>query len=266
MGASGVESSGRVFMDTQACVSPGESSNSEESVSFVMWPPYPLYRDLGLPALLSAVTPSPVPERPAGPLGPESDLIDGVRAGDPEAMAVLYERYRELGLRFVRGLMSGVQEAEDVFHEAFAKAVGAVRNGYGPTDVFGAYLNACIRSVAATFWMKSGRERPAPDEDLDPGPVEDPRLETALSLVEHDRVAAAMRSLPERWRIVLWHAEVQGLRPREIAPLMGIGANAVSALLLRARAGLRAAYEQQTPAGRPPAQEPETPTQKEARE
>lgn len=60
-----------------------------------------------------------------------------------------------------------------------------------------------------------------------------------------------MRTLPERWRIVLWHAEVQGLPPRDIAPLMGIGANAVSALLLRARAGLRAAYEQQTLAGRP---------------
>jgi RNA polymerase sigma factor (sigma-70 family) len=186
------------------------------------------------------------PERPRGPLGAESDLIDGVRAGDPEAMAVLYERHREPGLRFIRGLMSGVQEAEDVFHEGFTKAVAAIRNGYGPTDVFGAYLNTSIRSVAATFWMKNGREQPVPDEDLDPGPVEDPRLETALSLFEHEKVAAAMRSLPERWRIVLWHAEVLGEPPRDIAPLLGIGANAVSALLIRARAGLRAAYEQQS--------------------
>ncbi|MDP9904665.1 RNA polymerase sigma factor [Arthrobacter bambusae] len=204
---------------------------------------------VGGPSLVSgggAADVSPVPPAPEGPLGAESELIGGVRAGDPEATAVLYERYREPGLRFVRGLMSGVQEAEDVFHEGFVKAVGAIRNGHGPTDVFGAYLNTSIRSAASTFWMKRGREQPVPDEELDPGPVEDPGLEAALSLFEHEKVAAAMRSLPERWRIVLWHAEVLGVPPRDIAPMLGVGANAVSALLLRARAGLRAAYERQS--------------------
>jgi RNA polymerase sigma factor (sigma-70 family) len=196
-------------------------------------------------------------------LGPESDLIDGVRVGDQEAMPVLYERYQEPGLKFIRGLMSGVQEAEDVFHDAFAKAVGAIRSGYGPTDVFGAYLNTSIRSVAATFWRKNGREQPVPDEDLDPGPVEDPGLEAVLSLFEHERVAAAMRSLPERWRIVLWHAEVLGEPPRDIAPLMGVGANAVSALLIRARAGLRAAYEQLDAAGPPATRQPRGPLMEE---
>jgi RNA polymerase sigma factor (sigma-70 family) len=184
-----------------------------------------------------------IPVPPA--LGPESDLIDGVRAGDAESMAVLYERYREPGLRFIRALMSSAQESEDVLHDGFAKAVGAIRNGYGPTDVFGPYLNAAIRSVAMTFWTKRGREQPAPDEDLDPGPVDDKGLETVLSVFEHEHVAAAMRSLPERWRKVLWYAEVMGEKPRDIAPILGIEPNAVSALLIRARAGLRTAYEQQ---------------------
>ena len=178
-------------------------------------------------------------------LGSESELIGRVRAGDPEAMAVLYERYRDSGLRFTRSLMAGAQDAEDVFHDGFTKTVGAIRNGHGPTDVFGPYLNTSIRSVAMTFWKKSGRERPAPEKDLDPGPVEDPGLETVLSVSEHERVAAAMRSLPERWRTVLWHAEILGKRPREIAPVLGIEANAVSALLIRARTGLRAAYGHQ---------------------
>ncbi|MDQ0031079.1 RNA polymerase sigma factor [Arthrobacter bambusae] len=193
-------------------------------------------------------------------MGPESGLIDAVRAGEPGSMAVLYERYRESGLRFISSLMSGSQEAEDVFHEAFAKAVVAIRNGRGPTDVFGAYLNTSIRSVTATFWMKQKREQPVTDDDLDPGSFEDPGLETALSLFEHEQIVVAMRSLPERWRVVLWHAEVLGEPPRDIAPLMGIGANAVSALLIRARAGLRAAYEQQTRDGQPgpPEHEPLT--------
>ncbi|MHC6222684.1 RNA polymerase sigma factor [Arthrobacter sp. MMS24-S77] len=179
----------------------------------------------------------------------EPDLLARVRAGDPEAMAVLYERYREPGLRFASGLMGGVQDAEDVLHDAFAKVVRAIQNGNGPTDVFGAYLFTSIRSAANTFWKKHGTERPAPVEDLVREVFDDPGLESALSLHERKQIAVAMRSLPRRWRLVLWYAEVLEEKPRDIAPLMGIGANAVSALLIRARAGLRAAYEHQTTTG-----------------
>jgi RNA polymerase sigma factor (sigma-70 family) len=185
-------------------------------------------------------------EPTGGTRGDEPDLIAGVRAGDAESMAVLYERYREPGLRFIRGLMSGAQESEDVLHDAFAKAVGAIRNGYGPKDVFGPYLSTAIRSVAMTFWNKRVREQPAPDEDLDPGPVADHGLERVLTVFEQEHVAAAMRSLPKRWRTVLWYAEVMGEKPRNIAPILGLEPNAVSALLIRAKAGLRTAYEQQS--------------------
>jgi RNA polymerase sigma factor (sigma-70 family) len=181
-----------------------------------------------------------------GAWGPESDLISGVRAGDPAAMAVLYDRHRGQGLRFARALLSGPQDAEDVLHEAFAKAVSAIKNGYGPTGAFGPYFSACIRSVTNSLWKKQARERPAADEDLDPGSAEDPGLENAPPLFEFEDVAVAMQALPARWRTVLWHAEVMGEPPRNIAPILGIEPNAVSALLIRARAGLRAAYELQS--------------------
>ena len=41
---------------------------------------------------------------------------------------------------------------------------------------------------------------------------------------------------------VLWHAEVEREPPRRIAPVLGMEPGAVSALLLRARKGLREAY------------------------
>jgi hypothetical protein len=49
---------------------------------------------------------------------------------------------------------------------------------------------------------------------------------------------------------------VMGEPPRNIAPLMGIEANAVSALLIRARKGLRAAYEAQALHTSEPSAEP----------
>jgi hypothetical protein len=54
--------------------------------------------------------------------------------------------------------------------------------------------------------------------------------------------AAAFASLPERWRTVLWHTEVEEETPAEIAPLLGMRPNGVAALAYRAREGLRQAY------------------------
>jgi RNA polymerase sigma factor (sigma-70 family) len=162
-------------------------------------------------------------------------------------MAVLYERHRQEALRFAMSLMSRRQDAEDVVHEAFVKIVSAIKRGYGPADNFGAYLNTSLRSAAASLWTKEGRERPALMQELEPGPFDDPALDRVLSVFEQEDVAEAMRALPERWRTVLWHAEVMGEPPRNIAPMLGIEPNAVSALLIRARAGLRAAYNSRMP-------------------
>lgn len=176
----------------------------------------------------------------------EAHLIVAVRSGEPAAMAQLYERHRVQGLQFARSLLNSSEDAEDVLHEAFTKSVSAIRNGFGPTDTFGPYLSTCVRSAANTLWTKRAQESPSCLAHLEAEAVEDPALETILSVFEHGNIAAAMRSLPERWRTVLWHAEVMGEPPRNIAPLLGIEPNAVSALLIRARAGLRAAYELQS--------------------
>lgn len=176
----------------------------------------------------------------------EAHLIVGVRSGEPAAMAQLYERHRAPGLQFARSLLNSLEDAEDVLHEAFTKSVSAIRNGYGPTDTFGPYLSTCVRSAANSLWTKRAQESPSCLDHLDAEAIEDPALETILSVFEHENIAAAMRSLPDRWRTVLWHAEVMGEPPRNIAPLLGIEPNAVSALLIRARAGLRAAYELQS--------------------
>jgi hypothetical protein len=57
--------------------------------------------------------------------------------------------------------------------------------------------------------------------------------------------AQAFAALPERWQAVLWHTEVEGEKPAQVAPLLGLTPNGVSALAYRAREGLRQAYLQQ---------------------
>jgi hypothetical protein len=61
---------------------------------------------------------------------------------------------------------------------------------------------------------------------------------------EQGAAAAAFASLPERWQLVLWHLDVESQKPADIAPLLGMSPNSVSALAYRAREGLRQAYLQ----------------------
>ncbi|MEJ7706929.1 MAG: hypothetical protein WKF82_06355 [Nocardioidaceae bacterium] len=63
-------------------------------------------------------------------------------------------------------------------------------------------------------------------------------------LFENTAAAKAFASLPERWQLVLWHLEVERQKPADVAPLLGLTANSVSALAYRAREGLRQAYLQ----------------------
>lgn len=88
------------------------------------------------------------------------------------------------------------------------------------------------------------RDRPAPQraQIQDTGGADGAALENYLDPDGHERLAAAMASLPAPWRTVLWCAEVLGETPLTIATAQGIEPSAVSILLLQAKAGLRAAY------------------------
>ena len=69
-----------------------------------------------------------------------------------------------------------------------------------------------------------------------------PFTDTAVAGFEGGAAAKAFASLPERWQLVLWHLEVENQKPADIAPLLGMSANSVSALAYRAREGLRQAF------------------------
>lgn len=172
----------------------------------------------------------------------EHALITAARDGDPNALDLLYRRHRDSALRYAWSLAGNTQDAEDIVHSAFTKTINALANGCGPHENFPAYLCTAIKSVAAGVWTKSSREFPVHPLQLETArdPLLTQRREEPTEA--HARVASALKSLPVRWQTVLWYAEVLQEPPRRIGPLMGIKPNAASALLWRAKAGLRRAY------------------------
>jgi hypothetical protein len=79
-------------------------------------------------------------------------------------------------------------------------------------------------------------------DDLTPFDPGVPFHDTVLEGFENAAAARAFASLPERWQMVLWHTSVEGQKPADVAPLLGMSANSVAALAYRAREGLRQAF------------------------
>jgi RNA polymerase sigma factor (sigma-70 family) len=183
-------------------------------------------------------------EEPATTGTGDAALISRVRDGDVSAYATLYERHVTAARGLARHLTGGsdAAAAEDAVQDAFAKVLGVLRRGAGPDTGFRPYLLTAVRRSVYDRRRADRRvHRTDRIEEFDEGvPFEDP----ALAELERSMIVQAYRSLPGRWQEVLWHTEVEGAKPADIAPLLGLTANGAAALAYRAREGLRQAYLQ----------------------
>jgi RNA polymerase sigma factor (sigma-70 family) len=177
---------------------------------------------------------------PQGDLS-DAELISAVRGGDVSAYGDLFARHREAATRLARQLVS-TSDADDLVSEAFAKVLNVLLAGGGPDVAFRAYLLTAVRRLHVDKIRATNRAMPT--DDLTPYDQGEPFNDTVLAGFEGGAAARAYASLPERWQLVLWHLEVEGQKPAEVAPLLGMTPNSVSALAYRAREGLRQAYLQ----------------------
>jgi RNA polymerase sigma factor (sigma-70 family) len=173
----------------------------------------------------------------------DAALINAVRLGDTAAFGVLYERHLSAARRAATGIAANPVERDDLVAEAFTKVLRVLRAGGGPVDIFRPYLLTTVRNSMLN-WRR---------QDSSMSLVADVP-ETTRNITEMDPVgarmhgkvaAAAFARLPERWRLVLWHTEIEGNSPAQTAPLLGLTPNGVAALAYRAREGLRQAYLEQ---------------------
>src|SRR4051794_19052924 len=169
----------------------------------------------------------------------DAELISRVRGGDVAAYGELFTRHKEAANRLSRQLVRG-PDSDDLVAEAFAKVLSVLQGGGGPDVAFRAYLLTAVRRLHVD--RVRGAQRLQTTDDLTPFDPGVPFTDTAVAGFESGAAAKAFASLPERWQLVLWHLEVEGQKPADIAPLLGMTANSVSALAYRAREGLRQAF------------------------
>ncbi|WP_410639372.1 sigma-70 family RNA polymerase sigma factor [Amycolatopsis sp. lyj-346] len=178
----------------------------------------------------------------------DAELIAEVRSGKIASYGTLYERHTGAARNLARQLARSSSEADDLVSEAFAKVLDTLRGGKGPDTAFRAYLLTALRHTAYDRTRKERRVDLNEDMTEVGGAAAEaltvPFSDTAVAGLERTMAAKAFARLPERWQAVLWHTEIEQQSPAEVAPLLGLTANGVSALAYRAREGLRQAYLQ----------------------
>lgn len=178
----------------------------------------------------------------------DAELIDSVRTGKIAAYGTLYERHASAAYNLARQLTRSGAEADDLVSEAFAKVLDTLRAGKGPDTAFRAYLLTALRHTAYDKTRKDKRIDLTEDMTDAGGALGEALTvqfsDTAVAGLERTLAAKAFAMLPERWQAVLWHTEIEQQSPADVAPLLGLTANGVSALAYRAREGLRQAYLQ----------------------
>jgi RNA polymerase sigma factor (sigma-70 family) len=175
---------------------------------------------------------------------PDSVLAERAATGDREAFEELYRRHSRTAMRVAYRVTGNIHDAADAVSDAFARVMLALPQGrLADPARFRSYLLTSTRHAAVDVLRRAGPAIPT-DEEAEPVETLAGPHEKLIDAADSSLVAAAFRALPERWRSVLWLTEVEGIPAREAAPMLGVSANGVAQLAVRARAGLRERYLQ----------------------
>jgi RNA polymerase sigma factor (sigma-70 family) len=191
------------------------------------------------------------PARPPEGDPRDADLLRRIRAGESEAVAELYDRYRRPAFALARRILADDELAEDVLQEVFLSVwrdPGAFDHERGS---FTAWLLASVhhKAVDSVRREESQRRRRARAETelglAAPTATREVEDEVASRVVA-DQVRTALELLPDAQRQALTLAYYGGYTQREVAALTGAPLGTVKTRML---AGMRRLREELRDAG-----------------
>ena len=153
------------------------------------------------------------------------------KEGDRDALQFLYVRYSNNIYGYVRSVVRDDHEAEDVTQHVFAKLITCLAKYDDRGVPFFAWLLRLARNVAIDH-LRANRLTPTET-------VIDPDVSSGNDLDRAETVRAALATLPEEQRQVVFLRHVVGLTPGEIAERMGRSESSIHGLHHRGRRALQ---------------------------
>jgi len=172
----------------------------------------------------------------------DDTLVKRAADGDEAAFLLLYERHRDVVLRFAYRFLGSTEAAEDVTHDAFLRILQDPRKFDPARASFRTYICAVARHVALTRLRHTTSNRQNADDVGDRRDRTAPGGGPLTNLIDQERACAVRRAileLPVSQREVVVLFEYEELSLAEVAAVVGAGVGAVKARLHRARERLR---------------------------
>jgi len=177
---------------------------------------------------------------------PPTPSIESLRAGDPQALAGLFEIHADRVYRLAFGLLRERQAAEDVVQETFLSAMTHLAQFEGRSSL-GTWLYRVAYNASLTR-LRARPNEPLPPDEPEPGEPPLPRAlvewdqtpeEMLLDAEGRRQLEAAIATLPETLRAAFILRDVEELSTQETAESLGISEGAIKVRLHRARLLLR---------------------------
>lgn len=170
----------------------------------------------------------------------DARLIESARAGSPEALGALYDRYGEAVFRAAYRLTGSEVDAEDIVHDVFVGLPEALHR-YEERGTFRAWLKRVAVRLALLRLRERRRRGEVPLDATRPIRARD----SADRGLKARELWSAVGDLPESTRSVFVLKWVEGYSHDEIAALLGITTGASRTRLSRALDALRRALRGQ---------------------
>jgi RNA polymerase sigma-70 factor (ECF subfamily) len=171
----------------------------------------------------------------------DNELMEQVRGGKVEKLAVLFERHHTMLFNFFLRLTGNRAASEDLVQEVFIRIL-KYRAGYQGESRFVVWMFQIARNAHIDFLRKQKGEVPL-DEQFAETPGREPRPEESY---EADQEAALVRRaldrLPPKKREILVLFRFQNLKLREIAELLDVQVGTVKVQVHRALKDLSRIY------------------------
>ena len=152
---------------------------------------------------------------------------------DRSKFEIIYREYRDLMLYIANQILGDTRDSEDVVHESFVKLIGVLdKVKEAKSHKTRSLCVTIVERTAIDLYRRRQRERAA---FLDEEYINVPDAARTGTAADHVDLAAAIASLPARYREVLLLRYDNGFSTREIAGMLSISEDNVRKTMQRAK-------------------------------
>ncbi|MCP4685574.1 MAG: sigma-70 family RNA polymerase sigma factor [bacterium] len=173
------------------------------------------------------------------PTDKETDfaLMKAIQKGNMVAFNTMVNRYKDRLMNVIGRMLSSQEEAEDIVQETFVR-VYQHRQSFNFQHCFSTWIYTICLNLARNELRKRKRARHYDITEMKGNEAElavDPKIPSRLPEV----IAAAIESLPEKYRMAFMLRDVQEMPYEEVAQILDVPLGTVKSRVNRARLMLR---------------------------